>query len=70
MSNKLDSLELFLKHEKPDIFCVCEHHSHPLTRKLTNLAGYRLASIFCRTKKIRGELQYFLDKVLAAGKLT
>ena len=57
--NTLDSLELFLKHEKPDIFCVSEHHLHPLTKKLANLAGYRVASIFCRKKKIRGGVAIF-----------
>jgi len=54
ISNELESLELFLKVEKPDIFCLRERHFHLLETRLNHIPGYELGCIYARYLKKSG----------------
>jgi len=60
ISNKLDTLELFLESEQPDVFCVSEHHLHHLQVGLVGLKGYKLGNYYCRTVKSKGGVAIYV----------
>lgn len=64
ISSKLESLELYLNVEKPDIFCVSEHHLHLLETTLIHFPGYELGSIYARSIKTRGGVAIFVKRGL------
>lgn len=59
LSNKLDSFQMFLDSENPDIICLSEHHLRDFEFEVMALYGFKGVTAYCRSSFQKGGVCIF-----------